>query len=57
MSFFPFLGCAGNQIPDTNNPGQCVCPKNQVTDSNTVNMCTCVNGEAPELTKDCGNVN
>ena len=54
---FLFEGCPGNKIPDTNNPGQCICPDNQVQDSNIIDMCTCMNGEAPELTRDCGNFN
>ena len=54
---FLFVGCPGNKIPDTNNPDQCICPDNQFQDSNIVDMCTCMNGEAPELTRNCGNVN
>ena len=52
-----FVGCPGNQIPDANNPEQCVCPDNQVPDTNIIDRCTCENGDAPELTRDCGNVN
>ena len=54
---FLFVGCPGNKIPDSNNPNQCICPENQVQDSNNIDLCTCVNGEAPELTRDCGNFN
>ena len=54
---FLFVGCPGNKIPDSNNPNQCICPDNQVQDSNNIDLCTCMNGEAPELTRNCGNFN
>ena len=57
MISFSLVACPGNKIPDTNNPNQCICPDNQVQDSNIVDMCTCMNGEAPELTRNCGNFN
>ena len=57
MILFLFVACPGNKIPDTNNPNQCICPDNQVQDSNIIDMCTCMNGEAPELTRNCGNFN
>ena len=57
MILFPLVGCPGNKIPDSKNPGQCICPDNQVQDSIIIDRCKCMNGEAPELTKDCGNFN
>ena len=57
MILIPLVGCPGNKVPDSNNPDQCICPDNQVQDNNNLDRCKCMNGEAPELTRDCGNFN
>ena len=42
------LGCPGNQIPNTNQPGECVCPGDLVLDSNNSDECICPGSMIPD---------
>jgi len=41
-------GCPGNQVPNTNKPGECVCPGDLVLDSNNLGECICPGNKIPD---------
>ena len=45
---FLVIGCPGNQVPNTNKPGECVCPGDLVLDSNNSDECICPGNQIPD---------
>ena len=45
--------CPGDTVKD--GTGNCECPDNQIPDSMNPNLCLCLNGQYPNITRQCGN--